>query len=223
MSDYARLMARPAEVPKPAAEAQPAKAPDAAAPNTVKPAPKPAAAPEKAVAPTFAPADPQAPDMDMVFEEMRPEDSAISDQVVFHPLMDDEDWSDWDEDWSSPPVKPAAQPRNRAARLAAAQTADSGAYAPVKKTAKPLSAEPAAKPVKAEAAPAPRSSEPPEEEAWPYLSRTGQWQAEELFADLLDEDGTDAASPTRTGWSGDGSEGSTTRRMLQRYFRGGGM
>lgn len=245
MSDYARLMARAAEqqpaqtaeAPQPAAQAaaepaaktpaepqpkqaqQPAQAaaPKTAAQAAVKPVPRPAPkAPEKPAAPTFAPADPQAPDMDMVFEELRPEDSAISDEVVFHPLMDDEDWSDWDEEWSTPAAKP--QPLSRATRLAAAKTADSGAYAPVKQTAKPEAS--MAKPVKAEK---PEPMRQPEEEAWPYLSRTGQWQAEELFADLLDEDGTDAASPTRSSWSEDGSEGSTTRRMLQRYFRGGGM
>lgn len=64
-------------------------------------------------------------------------------------------------------------------------------------------------------------SEVSPEEEWPYLSRTDQWQTAALFADLLDEDGTDAASAPGSAYSGSRAAGSTTRR-LARYFKGGG-
>ena len=60
-----------------------------------------------------------------------------------------------------------------------------------------------------------------EEEDWPYLPRNDQWRAEGLFADLLDEDGTDAAALPGGAYGGR-DLGSTTRRMLSRYLKGGG-
>lgn len=86
----------------------------------------------------------------------------------------------------------------------------------------PAPARSAVQPVK----PEPRQEQPaakpaqPEED-WPYLSRTDQWQAAALFADLLDEDGTDATTQPGSVYRSE-SVGSTTRRMLQRYFKGGG-
>ncbi len=62
----------------------------------------------------------------------------------------------------------------------------------------------------------------PLEGDWPYLSRTEQWQTDALFADLLDEDGTDAATPGSACRS-DAEGGFTARIGLKRYFKGGGL
>ncbi len=66
----------------------------------------------------------------------------------------------------------------------------------------------------------PQNNNDPDEEDWPYLSRPDQWRTEGLFADLLDDDGTDAAQPG--GAYGSRDMGTTARRMLSRYFKGGG-
>lgn len=214
MSVYARMMAQTAK-PQPAApigseakpatpvgtptgsEAKPAAAHTAQMPKQAKPAaakPQPAPArPKKplpptvrpvslegvSIMPTFAPAA----QPDMVFEEPVPEAASLQPEEVFHPLMDEDDW----EEWEGEPL-PEEQP------------------------------DPPSAPVQAAAV---QSADQPEEE-WPYLARPDGWQSEGLFADLLDEDGTDAASPLNT-YTADHEAGNTTRRMLSRYFRGGGM
>ncbi len=230
MSVYARLMAQaardgesntqtpPPEMPMPAAAAKPAAAAVPAQPvpgEAAKPAapatpqttgaklplqkPKPEAKapsapvrPQKplpptvrpvslegvSITPTFAPAA-----QDMVFEEPVPEAASLAPEEVFHPLMDDDDW----EEWESEPL-PEEQPVPAAAPKAAEK----------------------------------KETLHPQKEDWPYLARPDQWQSEGLFADLLDEDGTDAALP-RSAYTDSDQAGNTTRRMLNRYFRGGGM
>lgn len=135
------------------------------------------------ITPTFAPTAPQ----DMVFEDTVPDEASLApEEVVFHPLMDDDDW----EEWESEPL-PEEQPL----------PGNAGKMSGTGKTPGTVHQQ---------------------EEEWPYLARPDQWQSEGLFADLLDEDGTDAALP-RSAYAASEQAGNTTRRMLNRYFKGGGM
>lgn len=123
----------------------------------------------------------------------------LAAEPEFHPLVDDEGWDDFDADGEEgyddyddydDDYAGAEEPGSR--------------YAPV--TEQPAASAQAARPAAPQ--PAPQEFFPleqEEDESWPYLARPDEWRSGGLFDDLLDEDGTDAATPAGRAYRGGGS------------------
>ena len=134
--------------------------------------------------PTARPAPPQ----------WQPEPSvqpAEEEAVIFHPLMEDEDWEE-----------EAYEEENRFA-------------APYQERMEQYTREPQ-QPAPQEFYPLETG-----EDIWPVMPRPDEWRSEGLFDDLLDEDGTDASLPPKSAYVGRDESAWAKRRIWDKYFGGG--
>jgi len=174
---------------------------------------------------------------------------APQEDLVFHPLVVDDDWQEEDTlRFGNQPqgenIFAAAYRANtvKAAAERAKETARQKAGVPENRYQPPRPPEPVSRPQAEPAQPArskplmshPASLTPPPrlnrspkapvaepKDAWPTAPRSTGWRSEGLFDDLVDEDGTDASMPPKSAYVGQDEAAWAKRQVWDKYFGGG--